>query len=160
VALASYTQLHSLLDGCGETPQRGKKDYGCGEKGRANKKGVGRESALMRPRVRSGTRALSIAETLSYFKTYLPPRCVSTYVRKTTTVAVICTKTSCADDGITYLFALPPQLPSPRSLPHGRDFRPGPVALKPRHHWLFEVGRAQSGRTMARTGLRMLPTSP
>lgn len=88
VAIASYTQLHSLLDGCDETLERGKKDYGCGERGRANKKGVGRESALMRPRVRSGTRALSIAETLSYFKTYLPPRYMSTYARKTTTAAV------------------------------------------------------------------------
>jgi hypothetical protein len=53
------------------------------------------------------------------------------------------TKTSCAEYGITYLFALPLQLPSPRSLPDGGDLRPDQVPLKPRHHRLFEVGRTQ-----------------
>jgi hypothetical protein len=53
------------------------------------------------------------------------------------------TKTSCAEYGITYLFALPLQLASPRSLPGGGDLRPGQVPLKPQHHRLFQVGHTQ-----------------
>ena len=40
------------------------------------------------------------------------------------------TKTSCDEYDITYLFTLPFQLPSPRSLPEGGDLRPGPVPLE------------------------------
>ena len=53
------------------------------------------------------------------------------------------TKTSCAEFRVAYVFASPMQLPSPRSLPHGGDFRTGQVPLEPRHHRLSEVARTQ-----------------